>query len=73
MPAAAASLRSAESPPYSPDLNPIEKLFSKLKTLLRKAARRATEELWTEIGIIINTITASECANHFASPGYVST
>ena len=60
-------------PPYSPDLNPIEKLFSKLKTLLRKAARRATEELWTEIGIIINTITASECANYFASSGYVST
>ena len=60
-------------PPYSPELNPIEKLFSKLKTLLRKAARRATEELWTEIGIIINTITASECANYFASSGYVST
>ena len=60
-------------PPYSPDLNPIEKLFSKLKTLLRKAARRATEELWTEIGIIINAITASECANYFASSGYVST
>ena len=60
-------------PPYSPDLNPIEKLFSKLKTLLRKAARRATEELWTEIGIIINTITASECANYFSSSGYVST
>ena len=60
-------------PPYSPDLNPIEKLFSKLKTLPRKAARRATEELWAEIGIIINTITASECANYFASSGYVST
>ena len=54
-------------PPYSPDLNPIEKLFSKLKTLLRKAARRATEELWTEIGIIINTITASEWTSAVAS------
>jgi transposase len=60
-------------PPYSPDLNPIEKLFSKLKTLLRKAALRATEELWTEIGTLLNTITASECANYFASSGYVST
>jgi transposase len=58
-------------PPYSPDLNPIEKLFSKLKTLLRKAALRASEELWTEIGVLINTITASECANYFASSGYV--
>ena len=60
-------------PPYSPDLNPIEMLFSTLKTLLRKAARRATEDLWTEIGVIINTINASECANYFASSGYVST
>ena len=60
-------------PPYSPDLNPIEKLFSKLKTLLRKAALRATEELWMEIGVLINTITESECANYFASSGYVST
>jgi transposase len=60
-------------PPYSPDLNPIEKLFSKLKTLLRKAAKRATEELWMEIGKLLDTITADECANYFASSGYVST
>lgn len=60
-------------PPYSPDLNPIEKLFSKLKTLLRKAALRATDELWKEIGKLLDTITASECANYFASSGYVST
>jgi len=60
-------------PPYSPDLNPIEKLFSKLKTLLRKAALRATEELWKEIGALLNMLTASECANYFASSGYVST
>jgi len=59
-------------PPYSPDLNPIEKLFSKLKTLLRKAAKRATEELWMEIGKLLDTITADECANYFASSGYVS-
>ena len=60
-------------PPYSPDLNPIEKFFSKLKTLLRKAAPRATKELWKEIGALLNTLTASECANYFASSGYVST
>jgi len=60
-------------PPYSPDLNPIEKLFSKLKTLLRKAAKRATEELWKEIGKLLDTITADECANYFASSGYVCT
>ncbi len=60
-------------PPYSPDLNPIEKLFAKLKTLLRKAAKRSTEELWKEIGELLNTVTTSECANYFASAGYVIT
>ena len=58
-------------PPYSPDLNPIEKLFSKLKALLRKAAKRSVEELWTEIGALLNTIAPTECANYFASSGYV--
>jgi transposase len=60
-------------PPYSPDLNPIEKLFAKLKTLLRKAAKRSTEELWKEIGELLNTVTTSECANYVASSGYVIT
>jgi transposase len=60
-------------PPYSPDLNPIEKLFSKLKTLLRKAAPRATEELWKEIGTLLDTLTASEWTNYFAPSGYVRT
>jgi transposase len=60
-------------PPYSPDLNPIEKLFAKLKTLLRKAAKRSSEELWQEIGELLNTVTTRECANYFASAGYVST
>jgi len=58
-------------PPYSPDLNPIEKLFSKLKALLRRAAKRSVEELWTEIGALLDTIAAPECANYFASSGYV--
>jgi len=58
-------------PPYSPDLNPIEKLFSKLKALLRRAAKRSVEELWTEIGALLNTIAPTECKNYFASSGYV--
>jgi transposase len=58
-------------PPYSPDLNPIEKLFSKLKALLRKAAKRSVDELWTQIGELLNTIPPSECSNYFASSGYV--
>ena len=60
-------------PPYSPDLNPIEKLFSKLKARLRKAAARDMETLWKEIGELLNTVSASECTNFFASCGYVST
>lgn len=60
-------------PPYSPDLNPIEKLFSKLKARLRKAAARNTEALWKEIRELLNTVSANECTNFFASCGYVST
>jgi len=60
-------------PPYSPDLNPIEKLFAKLKALLRKAAKRSVEALWKEIGDLLNTISSTECANYFASSGYVYT
>ncbi len=60
-------------PPYSPDLNPIEKLFSKLKTLLRKAAKRSTDDLWKEIGELLNTISPSECENYLTSCGYVCT
>jgi len=60
-------------PPYSPDLNPIEKLFSKLKARLRQAATRDIESLWKEIGALLNTVSASECTNYFAACGYVST
>ena len=60
-------------PPYSPDLNPIEKLFAKLKALLRKAAKRSVEALWNEIGELLNTLSSTECANYFASSGYVYT
>jgi transposase len=60
-------------PPYSPDLNPIEKLFAKLKALLRKAAKRSVEALGNEIGEVLDTISSTECANYFASSGYVYT
>ena len=57
-------------PPYSPDFNPIEQAFSKLKALLRKAAARTLEDLWTAIGQALKAFTADECANFFASAGY---
>lgn len=60
-------------PPYSPDLNPIEKLFAKLKALLRKAAHRTVDALWNEIGNLLNAFSPDECKNYFASSGYVLT
>lgn len=60
-------------PAYSPDLNPIEQLFAKLKALLRKAATRTKEALWTEIGDLLETVTPEECQNYFRSSGYVTT
>jgi transposase len=59
-------------PPYSPDLNPIEQLFAKLKTLLRKAAERTVEATWRRIGTILQTFTPQECANYLANAGYAS-
>ena len=59
-------------PPYSPDLNPIEKMFSKLKALLRKASARTVDTLWASIGELLERFTAGECSNYFASSGYVS-
>ena len=59
-------------PPYSPDLNPIGQAFSKIKTLLRKAAERSFDALWAAIGRIIETIRPRECRNYFANSGYVS-
>ncbi len=57
-------------PPYSPDFNPIEMAFSKLKALLRKAAERTVEGLWTAIGRLVDVFTPAECANYFAAAGY---
>ncbi len=60
-------------PPHSPDLNPIEKLFSRLKARLRQAAARDRKTLWKEIGELLHTVSASECTNYFNSCGYVNT
>lgn len=57
-------------PPYSPDLNPIELAFAKLKALLRKASQRSVEDLWTKIGDLLDTFTADECQNYFSHAGY---
>ena len=60
-------------PPYSPDLNPIEQFFAKLKALLRKAAARSVEALWAVIGALLPAFSPAECANYFAHSGYVPT
>ena len=60
-------------PPYSPDLNPIELAFSKLKTLLRKAAERTIGALWDRIGQVLDAFTPDECANYLLHDGYAST
>ena len=57
-------------PPYSPDFNPIENAFAKLKALLRKAAERTVAALWDRIGIVLDAFTPAECANYFAAAGY---
>ena len=56
-------------PPYSPDFNPIENAFSKLKALLRKAAARTVDELWVAVASAIDTFTPTECTNYFAAAG----
>ena len=66
----AAGARLLYLPPYSPDFNPIEKAFSKLKALLRKAAERTLDGLWTKIGSLIQLVTPNECQNYFAAAGY---
>ena len=66
----AAGAKLAYLPAYSPDFNPIEQFFAKLKAMLRKAAVRTIDELWRAIGHIINTVTPNECVNYFANSGY---
>jgi len=60
-------------PPYSPDFNPIENAFAKLKALLRKAAERTVGALWDAIGSLIDLFKPPECANYFAAAGYDAT
>ena len=57
-------------PKYSPDLNPIEQVFAKLKHLLRKAAARTVETVCAAIGEILAAFTPEECANYFTNSGY---
>lgn len=57
-------------PPYSPDLNPIERAFSKLKRLLRDAAERTVETLWQTIGMLLDRFTPPECANYIRHCGF---
>ena len=57
-------------PPYSPDLNPIEQAFSKLKALLRGAATRTKEALWTTIGQLLDRFSPDECRSYLANSGY---
>ncbi len=57
-------------PPYSPDMNPIEMVFSKLKTLLRQAPERTVEGLWRRIGALLDQFTPGECGNYFRAAGY---
>jgi transposase len=59
-------------PPYSPDLNPIEQVFAKLKAMLRKAAERSIDRLWHRIGESLNHFPPNECENYFRNAGYVS-
>jgi transposase len=57
-------------PPYSPDLNPIEQAFAKLKALLRKAAERTIDGLWNAIGRLLDQFPPAECANYLVNSGY---
>ena len=68
----AAGARRFFLPPYSPDLNPIEQMFAKLKHLLREAQARTVEATWRCIGGLINRFSPAECANYFRNAGYAS-
>jgi transposase len=57
-------------PPYSPDFNPIEKAFARLKAMLRKAGERTVTSLWNLIGKLVDIFQPDECANYFSSCGY---
>ena len=66
----AAGARLFFLPPYSPDLNPIEQVFAKLKHIFRKAKERTVEATWQRIGKILPTFTSNECRNYFVNAGW---
>jgi transposase len=59
-------------PPYSPDLNPIEQVFAKLKHLMRSAQQRTVEDTWRKAGQLLDLFSPSECANYLVNAGYGS-
>ncbi len=68
----AAGARLWYLPPYSPDLNPIEQAFSKIKHWMRQAQRRTVEDTWRHLGHLVEAIQPGECANYFTNAGYAS-
>jgi transposase len=60
-------------PPYSPDFNPIEQVFAKLKTLARKSKVRTVEQLWNKLGELCDMFSPNECKNYFKHAGYGKT
>jgi transposase len=68
----AAGARLLFLPPYSPDLNPIEQVFAKLKALLRKAGERTVEKVWKRIGALLCCFKPDECARYLRNTGYAS-
>ena len=68
----AAGARLWYLPPYSPDLNPIEQTFAKIKHWMRLAQKRTLDDTWRHIGGLVPTIQPAECANYFANAGYAS-
>src|SRR5205085_11941448 len=68
----AAGARLWYLPPYSPDLNPIEQTFAKIKHWMRMDQKRTVEDTWHHIGHLVTPIKPTECANYFANAGYAS-
>jgi transposase len=64
------ALSANQQPPYSPDFKPIEMAFSKLKALLRKAAARTIDELWSVVAACLQAFKPDECVNYFEAAGY---
>ena len=68
----AAGARLWYLPPYSPDLNPIEQAFAKIKHWMRAAQQRSLEDTWRHVGNLVATFSPDECRNYFVNAGYAS-